>query len=107
MTTFTLKEYLENKMIQEKDGSVTVNLEPIPFAGMVAILDSEERIETLKHQMNILQESYDSLNQSHTELFSIFCDIAVLLKQKYPTAYDELNAIIGTHDLLKKLMQDK
>ena len=54
MTTFTLKEYLENKMIQEKDGSVTINVEPIPFAGMVAVLDSEERIETLKHQLEVV-----------------------------------------------------
>jgi hypothetical protein len=55
MTTFTLKDYVENKgMIEEQDGSVTINVEPIPFAGIVTILDSEDRIETLKHQLQIV-----------------------------------------------------
>ena len=51
MTTFTFKDFVE-----EKDGSVTVNVEPIPFAGLVSIQDSEERIETLKHQLNVVSE---------------------------------------------------
>lgn len=33
MTTFTT----EDRIISEKDGSFTINLEPIPFAGMVNI----------------------------------------------------------------------
>jgi hypothetical protein len=28
-----------SKLIQEKDGSVTINLEPIPFAGMITITE--------------------------------------------------------------------
>ena len=35
MTTFTT----EDRIIAEKDGSVTINVEPIPFAGLVTITD--------------------------------------------------------------------
>jgi hypothetical protein len=28
-----------SKLIQEKDGSVTINIEPIPFAGMVTLTE--------------------------------------------------------------------
>jgi hypothetical protein len=31
-----------SKLIQEKDGSVTINIEPIPFAGLVTITESPE-----------------------------------------------------------------
>ncbi len=55
MTTFTLKDYVENKMIEEKDGSVTVNVEPIPFAGLVAIQDKEDTEAMLRHQLQIVQ----------------------------------------------------
>ncbi len=55
MTTFTLKDYVENKMIEEKDGSVTVNVEPIPFAGLVAIQDKEDIEAMLRHQLQIVQ----------------------------------------------------
>lgn len=55
MTTFTLKDYLENKMIEEKNGSVTVNVEPIPFAGMVSIQDKEDTEAMLRHQLHIVQ----------------------------------------------------
>ncbi len=55
MTTFTLKDYLENKMIEEKNGSVTVNVEPIPFAGMVSIQDKEDTEAMLRHQLQIVQ----------------------------------------------------
>jgi len=55
MTTFTLKDYLENKMIEEKDGSITVNVEPIPFAGMVSVQDKEDTEAMLRHQLQIVQ----------------------------------------------------
>lgn len=55
MTTFTLKDYVENKLIEEKDGSVTVNVEPIPFVGMVAIQDKEDTEAMLRHQLQIVQ----------------------------------------------------
>jgi len=36
MTTFTT----EDRIIAEKDGSVTINVEPIPFAGLITITES-------------------------------------------------------------------
>lgn len=50
MTTFTFKDFTE-----EKDGSVTVNVEPIPFAGLVAIQDKEDTEAMLRHQLQIVQ----------------------------------------------------
>jgi hypothetical protein len=56
MTTFTLKDYVDNKLVEEKDGSVTINVEPIPFAGMVAIQDKEDTEAMLRHQLHLLKE---------------------------------------------------
>lgn len=50
MTTFTLKDYVENKSTD-----VTVTVEPIPFAGIVTIQDKEDREEMLRHQLHIVQ----------------------------------------------------
>lgn len=50
MTTFTFKDFTE-----EKDGSVTVNVEPIPFAGLVAIQDKEDTEAMLRHQLQVVQ----------------------------------------------------
>jgi hypothetical protein len=36
MTTFTT----EDRIIAEQNGSVTINVEPIPFAGMVTLTDN-------------------------------------------------------------------
>jgi hypothetical protein len=36
MTTFTT----EDRIIAEKDGSVTINVEPIPFAGIVTLTET-------------------------------------------------------------------
>jgi hypothetical protein len=36
MTTFTT----EDRILAEKDGSLTINVEPIPFAGLVTITES-------------------------------------------------------------------
>lgn len=55
MTTFTLKDYLENKMIEEKNASVTINVEPIPFAGMVTLQDKEDTEAMLRHQLHVVQ----------------------------------------------------
>lgn len=55
MTTFTLKDYVDNKMIEEKNGSVTINVEPIPFAGLVSIQDKEDTEAMLRHQLHIVQ----------------------------------------------------
>jgi hypothetical protein len=55
MTTFTLKDYVENKIVEEKNGSVTINVEPIPFAGLVALQDQEDREQMLRDQLHIVQ----------------------------------------------------
>ena len=39
MTTFTT----EDRIIAEQNGSVTINVEPIPFAGMVTITESKSK----------------------------------------------------------------
>lgn len=63
MTNFTLGEYIDNKLIQEKDGSLTVNVEPIPFAGMVAIQDQEDRELMLREQLHIVQAECQRLQK--------------------------------------------
>jgi hypothetical protein len=51
MTTFTS----EDRLVAEKDGSVTINVEPIPFMGMVTLSDQEDREQMLRDQINMLQ----------------------------------------------------
>ena len=63
MTNFTLGEYIDNKIIQEKNGSMTVNVEPIPFAGMVAIQDQEDRELMLREQLHIVQAECQRLQK--------------------------------------------
>jgi hypothetical protein len=43
MTTFTT----EDRIIAEKDGSVTINVEPIPFAGLITITESAPKYKDL------------------------------------------------------------
>jgi hypothetical protein len=43
MTTFTT----EDRIIAEKNGSVTINVEPIPFAGLVTITESTPTFKDL------------------------------------------------------------
>lgn len=50
MTTFTLKDYVENK-----SSDVTITVEPIPFAGLVTIQDQEDREQMLREQLHIVQ----------------------------------------------------
>ena len=50
MTTFTLKDYVENKI-----SDVTVNVEPIPFAGLVSIQDKEDTEQMLREQLHVVQ----------------------------------------------------
>lgn len=58
MTTFTLKDYVENKRLD-----VTVNVEPIPFAGMVALQDQEDRELMLREQLHIVQAECQRLQK--------------------------------------------
>lgn len=50
MTTFTLADYVAGK-----EESITVTVEPIPFAGLVTIQDKEDREQMLRHQLHIVQ----------------------------------------------------
>jgi len=61
MTTFTLKDYVENKFVEGKDGSVTINVEPIPFAGLVTLQDQEDREQMLRDQLHIVQAECNRL----------------------------------------------
>ena len=47
MTTFTT----EDRIIAEKDGSVTINVEPIPFAGLVTITDIKKSAEEINPRL--------------------------------------------------------
>lgn len=67
MTNFTLGEYIDNKLVQEKNGSVTINVEPIPFAGMVALQDQEDRELMLREQLHIVQAECQRLQRLLTE----------------------------------------
>lgn len=41
MTTFTT----EDRILAEKDGSLTINVEPIPFAGLVTLTETAPKSE--------------------------------------------------------------
>lgn len=58
MTTFTLKDYVENKT-----SDVTINLEPIPFAGLVSIQDKEDTEQMLRDQLHIVQAECQRLKK--------------------------------------------
>jgi hypothetical protein len=47
MTTFTTED-------REKAVGVTINVEPIPFMGLVQLQDKEDREEMLRDQIQIL-----------------------------------------------------
>ena len=62
MTTFTLKDYVENKT-----SDVTINVEPIPFAGLVSIQDKEDTEQMLRDQLHIVQAECQKLRQKLKE----------------------------------------
>lgn len=62
MTTFTLKDYVENK----QDAEVTV--EPIPFAGLISIQDKEDTESMLRQQLHILNERVKELEAELAKL---------------------------------------
>ena len=66
MTTFTLKDYIDNLTLREKGQIVEMieerekrqkeeNIEPIPFAGLVVLQDKEDTEAMLRHQLQIVQ----------------------------------------------------
>ena len=55
MTTFTT----EDRIIAEQNGSVTINVEPIPFAGIVTLTESaleHKELDEAGHMIGVLRE---------------------------------------------------
>jgi hypothetical protein len=65
MTTFTLKDYVGNKIIS-KDAEVLV--EPIPFAGYVNIQDKEDTEKMLRDQLHVINEQLQTLQGENQRL---------------------------------------
>jgi hypothetical protein len=65
MTTFTLRDYVENKVIS-KDTEVLV--EPIPFAGYVNIQDKEDTEKMLRDQLHIINEQLQTVQAENQRL---------------------------------------
>jgi hypothetical protein len=65
MTTFTLKDYVENKIIS-KDAEVLV--EPIPFAGYVNIQDKEDTEKMLRDQLHVVNEQLQTMQAENQRL---------------------------------------
>jgi hypothetical protein len=65
MTTFTLKDYVENKIIS-KDAEVLV--EPIPFAGYVNIQDKEDTEKMLRDQLHVINEQLQAMQAENQRL---------------------------------------
>jgi hypothetical protein len=53
MTTFTT----EDRIVAEKNGSVTINVEPIPFAGMVTLTEPKYKDLTDEEILEIWREN--------------------------------------------------
>jgi hypothetical protein len=63
MTTFTT----EDRIIAEANGSVTINVEPIPFAGLVQLQDKEDTEQMLRDQLAIVQAECQRLKKKLME----------------------------------------
>jgi hypothetical protein len=81
MTTFTT----EDRLIAEQNGSVTINVEPIPFAGMVTITESkskeltDEEIYGFTHRMIIC--SGQNPNAADINIFGLVRIVEDILKR--------------------------
>ena len=60
MTTFTTED-------REVTCSVTINVEPIPFMGMVTLQDTEDREQMLRDQLAIVQAECQRLKKKLME----------------------------------------
>lgn len=65
MTTFTLRDYVENKIIS-KDAEVLI--EPIPFAGYVNIQDKEDTEKMLRDQLHVVNEQLQTMQAENQRL---------------------------------------
>jgi hypothetical protein len=60
MTTFTTED-------RERAVDVTINVEPIPFAGLVQLQDNEDREQMLRDQLSIVQAECQRLKKKLME----------------------------------------
>jgi hypothetical protein len=65
MTTFTFRDYVENKIISE---DAEVLAEPIPFAGYVNIQDKEDTEKMLRDQLHIVNEQLQTMQAENQRL---------------------------------------
>jgi hypothetical protein len=83
MTTFTT----EDRLIAEQNGSVTINVEPIPFAGIVTLTESapkyrdltDEEIYEFTHRMIIC--SGQNPNAADINIFGLVRIVEDILKK--------------------------
>jgi hypothetical protein len=54
MTTFTT----EDRLIAEQNGSVTINVEPIPFAGLVTTTETPKYKELTDVEISLIAEEF-------------------------------------------------
>jgi hypothetical protein len=74
MTTFTT----EDRLIAEQNGSVTINVEPIPFAGMVTITESKSKELTDDEIADLIKATNDEIGFRHVLIFDF---VKVLLRK--------------------------
>ena len=54
MTTFTT----EDRIIAEQNGSVTINVEPIPFAGLITITETPKYKDLTDEEINKIAQEH-------------------------------------------------
>jgi hypothetical protein len=76
MTTFTT----EDRLIAEQNGSVTINVEPIPFAGMVTLTDSAPKYKELTDDeiADLIKATNDEIGFRNVRIFDF---VKVLLRK--------------------------
>jgi hypothetical protein len=76
MTTFTT----EDRIIAEQNGSVTINVEPIPFAGMVTLTESAPKYKELTDDeiADLIKAANDEIGFRHVRIFDF---VKVLLRK--------------------------
>jgi hypothetical protein len=76
MTTFTT----EDRIIAEGNGSVTINVEPIPFAGLITITESAPKYKELTDDeiADLIKATNDEIGFRHVRIFDF---VKVLLRK--------------------------
>lgn len=76
MTTFTT----EDRLIAEQNGSVTINVDPIPFAGVITITESAPKYRELTDDeiADLIKATNDEIGFRHVRIFDF---VKVLLRK--------------------------